>query len=225
MSRIEKLPEFRVFERQVFMQKTNFLKSGFEHCCNVLFPKICLHCKKEISNSSFFCPSCIEYFEFLPSSFASSFVELKNAKDLNESKKITFIAAFDEMGPCKTLLLEMKREALIGLMKLAASFMVCQYLKLNYPLPDLVVPMFGDESKYLEILAKEVSKLINRPMVKLFYQVKIAFWKNSIFVKKTNLQKKKVLLVVDKVDQNVKDVLELLSKAGFLDITVLGLCK
>lgn len=207
------------------MQMTNFLKSGFEHCLNVLFPKICLHCKKEMSNSNFFCLSCIDYFEFLPPSSASSFLELKNVKNAADSNKYTFIAAFDEMGPGKTLLLEMKRESLPGLMKLAASFMVCQYLKLNNPMPDLVIPLFADESKYLEILAKEVSKLMNRPMVKLFYQVKIAFWKNSIFVKKTNLQKKKGLLVVDRLDQKAKEALELLSKEGFNDITVLALCK
>lgn len=180
------------------------------NCSHIIFPKICLHCREKMSED-FFCSSCLNFFQFHPS--ISHFIEV-------DGKIIPYIVTFEKMGPAESLLLEMQRESLPHLYKLAASFMVFHYLNLNYSLPDLVVPVFKN-GVALEILAKEIAKLLNRPNIKLFYKLNMGFWQ-SFFIKKTTLQRKKVLLITDTFALKEKDSIALLLKDGFLDITILS---
>lgn len=197
------------------MQIKELIKKSINYSSHLIFPKICLHCKEEVLMNNYFCPTCVDHLEFIEPSSLSF--------DLNE-KKIPLVVTFDEMGPAKTLLLEVNRES-TGLLKLAASFMVCQYLNLNSQMPDFVVPIQQGKGKHVEILTKEIAKILNRPMFKLFCTAKVAFWQEAFFLKKTCLQNKKILLITDKLDRNEEKAVSLLLKEGFIDLSILALCQ
>jgi hypothetical protein len=92
-------------------------------------------------------------------------------------------------------------------------------------MPDFVVPIQQGNGKHVEILTKEIAKILNRPMFKLFCAAKIAFWQEAFFLKKTCLQNKRILLITDKFDKNQENAVSLLLKDGFLDLSILSLCK
>ena len=201
------------------MHLKELLRRSFAECSNIIFPKICLHCKEKTSQN-FFCSNCLCFFELLEK---SEFVKIKNISS-------PIISSFEDKGPISTFIKELKKMALPALVKVAASYMVCQYLNLlAYPLPDIVVPIGENKNtfgiKYNDILAKEVAKLLKRPIKNLFFKTKIAMLQNSFFVKKSTLQKKRMLLITLKIEeQKVKDALHYLQKESFSDIYVLGLC-
>ncbi len=197
------------------MQIKDLIKN-LNNCSHLLFPKICLHCGEKILDNDFFCLACSGYFDFLSPPFAfSSWVF--------ENNEVPLVATFGEIGPAKSLLLEMRRETIPHLYKLAASFMVCQYLKLDLEMPDFVVPIFR-EGNSLEILGREVAKILNRPFFKLFYKINMGFWQ-SFFIKKTSLQRKKILLITDIFTEEEKKSVSLLVKDGFFDVSILSYCK
>jgi hypothetical protein len=199
------------------MQIKELIKKSFDECCNVVFPKICLHCKEKIS-SNFFCESCLSSFDLL------------EAKDVKIFSNIScsIIAAFDDIGAINTFFLEFKKMAIPVFAKLGASYMVLQYLKSSQPLPDMVVPLsegvFGVQ--YTEILAKEVATLLERPVKKMFFQARFAMLQNTLFMKSSALQDKSLLVVMDKLDEKkMSRALDILEKQNFKNISILALCQ
>jgi predicted amidophosphoribosyltransferase len=122
----------------------NFLTS----CINLFYPNRCLHCFAKIEKK-YFCEKCISFFSYL-----------------YPKKDLTYFAVFEKKGPIITLLKEIKKKQLYGLIKLAASFIVIQHSKLNWQEPDVIVPsskniIFKDHIYYL---SKEVAKLFDKPI-------------------------------------------------------------
>lgn len=81
------------------------------------------------------------------------------------------MAAFDYYGPAATLVKKMKYGGQAYLAKGAASFMVAQFIELDVPLPDYVVPVPMPFLRKLErgynqslLIAQAFGKMIERPV-------------------------------------------------------------
>lgn len=199
------------------MQIKEILKKGLDECCNIVFPKICLHCKEQTS-SNFFCDNCISSFELL------------DAKDIKIFPNISYpvVATFEDIGAINTFFIELKKMAIPVFAKLAASYMVLQYLKLGSPPSDVIIPLsdptFG--VKYTDILAKEVAKLLERPVKKLFFHAKILALHELLFVRDSSLQDKSILIVIDKLDEKkISKAVSILEKLNFKKFRFLAFCQ
>ena len=80
-------------------------------------------------------------------------------------------AAFDYMGPAATIIKQMKYGGLAYLAKGAGAFLVAQFINLDWPLPDVIVPvplkrMHGWERGFNQaaLLAHELGKGLDRPV-------------------------------------------------------------
>jgi hypothetical protein len=199
------------------MHIKEIIKKSFSECSDIVFPRICLHCKKQISNN-FFCELCLSNFELLERE------EMKNYSSI----KYKTIITFDEIGPISTFYVELKRMALPSLTKVAASYMVCQFLRYESALPDIVVPasesFFGVQ--YINVVSKEIGKLINRPIKKLFSTLTIPFLSKCSYLKQSSLQAKHILLVMGKFDERkTLEVISQLENRGFKNISILAFCR
>lgn len=204
------------FKVRLSMHVKDLIEKSLEQCSNVIFPKICLHCNEKTSNN-FFCSSCMESLDL---------IEKSDFKTLS-SISYPLAVAFDDMGLISTFLSELKKMRLPALSKVAASYMVCQYVNFGLDFPDMIVPLsetsFG--VKYIDVLAKEIAKLMDRPVKKLFFQSCFATIQNAFFSKHTSLQDKKLLLVTDKVDERkLSGAIYNLEKQGLKNINILAFC-
>jgi competence protein ComFC len=80
-------------------------------------------------------------------------------------------AVFDYMGPAATFVKQMKYGGLSYLAQGGGAYMAMQMIKLDWPLPDLIIPMPMPSLKRLErgynqsaLLAESLGKLIGRPV-------------------------------------------------------------
>ena len=81
-------------------------------------------------------------------------------------------SAFDHFGPAAAIIRELKYSGRFQFAKDAAAFMVIQFIRLNWPIPDLIVRLpqsflrglFRGYNQSL-LIAKEFGKLIERPVV------------------------------------------------------------
>jgi hypothetical protein len=190
------------------------LKEGFD----IVFPKICIHCKKNGLSNNFFCELCLSTFDLLEKEDMKSYPSIKyNA-----------IIAFDDIGPINTLYQELKKMALPLLAKVAASYMVCQFLKFEINLPDIVVPISENYSgiNYTHGISREIGKLINRPIKKMFSQISIPFMSNFSYLRDSSLQDKKLLLVMTRIDEKkAMEAILQLEKKSFKKISILAFCQ
>jgi hypothetical protein len=160
------------------------------------YPKICIHCREKSKKNDFFCERCLEDFEMI------------KREDLEKFEDILMISTFERIGPLNTFFLEIKKMKSLALIRLAASFMVYQYLNLiKYPMPDVLVTVFSKRYKFVKILTKEVSKILKRPILK-----------RNIFLEKKIDQK--ILLVTDVIKK--KEIEEALA---YKPIAVLSLFR
>lgn len=152
---------------------------------NLLFPPVCLHCREMIEeDSSYLCHECmgklqlIDPHERCPQCFSSEYtIELKSCpicqdKDLNLPVSLNHIAAaFDYVGPPASIIRKLKYGNQPYLAKGAGAFLVAQFIQLNWPLPDYIVPVPISSTHWIErgynqsqLLAENVSLLLNKPL-------------------------------------------------------------
>lgn len=139
---------------------------------NLFYPNHCLHCFAKVEKN-YFCEKCISFF---------SYIYPKN--------KIFYFAVFEKKGPIVSFLKEIKRMQIFGLIKLAASFIVIQHSKLNWEVPDVIVPisknsLFKDHVYYL---SKEVALLFNKPISRKNNSNQVALFIDDVFNSK-NIEK------------------------------------
>lgn len=182
------------------------IKKSVKKITGVIFPKLCIYCKNQ-TEENFFCSSCLSFFELL---------EDQKCLELNE-KTVPLIECFEETGPISSFLAEAKKMSLPALPKVAASYMVCQYFNFALPLPDLIVPIpEGGGVQSNQILAKELSLLLKKPMKKIFTPINIGFFSSSHYVKRSSLKAKSVLIVgYDLEEKKLNRLLEKLQNADF----------
>ena len=198
-----------------FMQLKKLVQKGFEGCINIAFPKLCLHCKKPC-REHFFCSDCLDLLELLEPG-----VMLKPCG-------VFFVAAFEKFGIVDTILSEIRRPSIPVFSKIAASYMVYQYFRQKGFMPDIIVPFpeKGFGVKHNERLAKEVAKMMQRPIKRLFCKIRTPVLSSVSFFSKTCLSAKTVLFIVDKIDNDgINLVLRELKKISFKKVGILSFCQ
>lgn len=154
------------------------LRNSFLH---LFYPAFCLHCKESLPPASFvLCSDCASLLDLIfPESRCPNCFEPLNEKEeticddcrMNPSPFFRIAAAFDYEGPAATLVKNLKFGNQPQLAKGMAGYLVAQFLALQWPLPDAIVPVplsffHKLERGYnqSELMANEVGKILNRPV-------------------------------------------------------------
>ena len=133
------------------------------HLKNFVFPSLCLHCR-EGTEGQVLCRSCLTLLDLLPQAA------------VEEKKKHAMEAAstFERRGPAADLVRHFRNHGGHGLAKTMAAFMVVQWDHLQWPLPDLIVPVAQSLVHRLVrgrstslMLSEEIGVLLNRPVKQL----------------------------------------------------------
>lgn len=158
--------------------------SLWDRLMHVIYPPLCIHCTQNTaSNRRSFCENCKDLLTFLNPQERCTlcFNVLENAGGLIcghcRQEKSFFSglgAAFEYYGPAATLIRELKYSGRFRFAKDAAALMLVQFTKLNWPLPDLVVPVPQSFASWLRrgynqslLIAREFGLLIDRPVLDL----------------------------------------------------------
>lgn len=193
----------------------------------LFFPPLCLHCKETTPSSSiWFCKECLALFVFLETSgrciHCFSYLEEEgNCCEECSSKPSPLqqaLAAFAHEGPAAAMVHQLKYEDCPHLAKDAAALMVVQWVRLNFSLPDLIVPVPQSFAHSLKrgynqslLIAEEMGKMLQRPVDELLKRSGSMFSQtglsrtqrkqlpNDIFEwkKRKNISGLKVLLIDD----------------------------
>lgn len=191
---------------------------------NFIFCPFCLHCQEKIDKASdYFCKQCvsdfilIEEYERCRRCF-SSLGECKLCKEKGYPFN-HFTACFEYHGPPSTLIQHLKYYSKPYLAKEIAAFMVLQYTRMNWKMPDLIIPVpqsitrsFTRGYSQTFLIAKEMSKLMNcktliaikrlsgdLPQVSLNQSQRESLSLNSFCWKKVRDLTGKVVLLIDDV--------------------------
>ena len=158
-----------------FVQK---LKESFLH---LIFPTKCLHCRVQLPPSSLvLCETCGMLLELISPERRCPlcFNPLSDHESLlctfcsNDSTHYTAVgAAFDYEGPAASLVRRLKYSNQPYLAQGMAAFLVAQFDRLNWPLPDALVPVPLSFVHWLErgynqsaLLAEEMWALLQCPV-------------------------------------------------------------
>lgn len=231
--------------------KTQFFKEVSQALSHFCFPPFCLHCDRFLDEEALlFCKECLDLLEFIDPQerclycFSSEVYSKKQVCSfcLKQSHFLRRVGAvFDDFGVARTLL-----QALRGgrsyLAKGAAGYMGMQWGRLEWPIPDIVVPVPSSFFRYFErgynprtLLAKKLSHILGCPMVNILKRVSfetepaVFGLSGSLFYKKERdmLQDKKILLVDDFLvtGNTFKAAARALLEGGSYEIYGLALCK
>jgi hypothetical protein len=214
----------------IFLQSLSALAKALSF---IAYPPFCLGCDEPLETMSLkFCPGCQELFQLINPSKRCRFCFANKGClncTLDSSVLEGFGACFDPIGPPKTLLCHLEHTPDVDQVLLAASFMTAQLVSLNWPFPDVVIPVpqttlakvFGKTHLPL-LLAKQVGLMINRPVYNPLYQ-----WVEPGVVKRRGVLGKKVLMIdtsqqsKDKYEELTSILLESGAEAVF-GLTLIG---
>ncbi len=153
----------------------------FKACLDFIYPPLCLHCAAPKEKTSpIFCQTCLSLLQLLdpytccPLCFASEDLEKGVTCENCLDQKPPFhglCAVFENRGPAATLLKKLNDGEKTYLAQGSAAYMVTQFLQMNWPLPDLVVPVPIPFLKRVSlgynqnsILAHGIAELLQRPV-------------------------------------------------------------
>ena len=148
---------------------------------NFLFPAFCLHCDAELFQPrGLFCKECLTLFELLDpqehcllcfSSLGQSQGRICFACQKRSFATRRLASAFTHSGPAAAFVHRLKYGHSPYLAKSAAAFMLMQFLRLDWPLPDLIVPVPQSRLRAFRrgynqslLLAQHLGKLLERPV-------------------------------------------------------------
>jgi len=146
-----------------------------------IYPPLCLHCEIPIkSHYLHLCSECHSLLELIdpagrcPLCFSADYCPERISCSHCRFQEPIFnhcAAAFDHLGPAATIVRQLKYGNQPYLAKGLAAFMALQLLQLNWPLPDLIVPVPLSLSHWLErgynqtyLIAQALSELLSRPV-------------------------------------------------------------
>jgi ComF family protein len=114
----------------------------------LFYPSCCLHCDAFIAEGGvLMCSTCAHVFEFL------------------EKENSALIACFEYYGPVATFVKVLKSGKMPYLVKAASSFLYLRYTTLNWPKPDLIVPVpcrtWIRWNNHVHLMAKSLASMLN----------------------------------------------------------------
>ncbi len=128
-----------------------------------IYPSMCLHCR-EGTEGHVLCRSCLSLLDLLPHA----------AVEVKKKHVMEVASTFERCGPAADLVRDFRNYGSRGLAKTMAAFMVVQWDHLQWPLPDLIVPvaqslvhrlMRGHSTSLM--LSEEMGAFLNRPVKQL----------------------------------------------------------
>jgi len=187
--------------------KTSREMTAFRTALNFLFPPLCFHCSAFVKERKLLCKACLEQFTLLSPGERCRvcFAPLENRKSLCgrcPAQALRLAAAFEYEGPVVSLLTAFKEGRQFALARTFAAFITAQLVALNWPIPDLILPLplplgsrffVGYDSNAL--LAREVGRFLFRPSLSI---LKTGF-SQELFVlrKKRKIAYQTLLLIAD----------------------------
>lgn len=212
---------------------------------NVLYPPFCLHCDLSLDQKkTFFCQACLELLTPIKTEERCRTCFGAEVPCLLCMQRPAFLkraaAACDPFSPAVTLSSHLYKGHTL-FVPAAASLMVLQFLALDWPLPDLIVPAplslwtrskRGGDTHTL--LAKQIGSTLNTPCAKPLKAawdkrcfLERADWKTRVILrggKKTVLPDMRILLVTLKLeDTALRQAAEALLEGGASEIYALAL--
>lgn len=180
----------------------------------ICYPSICLSCHKLCDGKKrIFCTECfcliniLEQEERCLTCFSPSNEPYCLFCMHQSNSKQAYVSEAE--GPIYALVKKVLNQQYYRIPAVAA-LMAYQYIRLDFPLPDYIIPAYSTHKKLSVLLAKEVGKILQVPY-------------RRFFLKK--LQNKHVLLTGFQMDQNCKKtalILEKIHPKTLLKITLIG---
>lgn len=197
---------------------------------DLLYPPLCLHCDQVLEfDCQIFCRSCLLMLDQIdpsmrcPLCFSSEFnrERQKCCESCRENPRKTkrIASVFDYEGPSATLVKQLKYGGQSYLAKGGGAYLAAQFLALDWPMPDLVVPMPMSRLRKLdrgynqsELLAKSFAQIIDCPVSSVLkrkggdfsqagldHDQRLRLKDDSFFVKDGDQLHDKILLLIDDV--------------------------
>lgn len=158
-----------------------FTRKLYKSLCDLVFPPLCLYCSQVITgDSKIFCIDCLNLLELIdpaircPYCFSMDFSPERKVCGACRTKTHALsgiAAAFDYVGPAACLVRSLKYADQSYLAKGAGAFMAAQLTRLEWPLPDVIVPVPIAFTHLLErgynqslLLAESVSEVLGCPV-------------------------------------------------------------
>lgn len=171
-----------LIDREHSMFLLHLLQQTAESALNFIFPPLCLHCNECLENSRvIFCAECLKSLipinpqERCPYCFSADFQPLveKCCEACRHDPPMLHRvgAVFDYEGPPATLIKQLKYGNQSDLAKGAGAYLAAQFISLQWPFPDYIVPMPMSMLRRIErgynqslLLAQVLGDLLNRPV-------------------------------------------------------------
>jgi Predicted amidophosphoribosyltransferases len=204
--------------------KTVFLKSAFSKLADALFPKgkTCVNCKNELIAKTRYnlCADCIEKLPYVGEHRCISCgIEINNEADYCIScqnydhffEKNRAPLKYEGIGEC--LIKKLKFGGKRYLAEELGKLMTDEYIAVQFPCEVVTfVPMSGSEEKergfnQAELLAKEVSKRLNMPLLTLLAKVRDTSGQKHLSGRERRDNLKGVFAVTDQKEAKGKTIL------------------
>lgn len=203
--------------------------SLFKAFSNLIYPPICQHCERPVvDDQHLFCFDCLILLEMIdisercPYCFSSDYHPKKQVCSHCSKQHPVFhrlAAVFEYIGPASTLVKKLKYGNMPRLSQGAGAYLAAQFLQLEWPLPDVIIPVPISFTRWIErgynqsyLLAAAVSEVINRPVKEalqrkcgdfsqagLDQKQRISLTGSTICIKKNQQIQDKTLLLIDDV--------------------------
>lgn len=224
----------------------------------LLYPPLCLHCAARVEEGCLLlCQECLSHLQlidpcdrchycFFPEVVASHRVCADCLKQPPLFQRLG--AAFDYMGPAGSLVKALKYNNRSDIAPGMSAYLVAQFFQLNWPIPDLVVPVpisrvrrFIRGYNQCELLGRDFAKALDRPLVKalvrksgdypqaslLHHQRKILQSSQFSLARKAEVHDRTILLIDDVVttSRTLMMCSEVLLEGGAAKIYALTFCR
>ncbi|WP_039377641.1 ComF family protein [Parachlamydia acanthamoebae] len=198
---------------------------------NLIYPPICLECEDSLQNSSsLFCDDCHEQLSLIDPTerchycFESkhdfrSGVSLCKRCSLHAPLFRGVGAAFDYEGPAATLVKHLKYLNKPYLAEGAGAFLAYQFFQLQWPIPDLIIPVPLSFMRNLSrgynqafLLANAMGNILNCPVAQVLKRKsgdysqaaldrkqRMTLEQESFFLQENGIIRDKTLLIIDDV--------------------------
>lgn len=178
-----------------------------------IFPPLCLHCNHSVERG-LLCTTCIKSLTLLtPISRCCSCLRL-----YCRCSRGKFVAAFASAGPAATLL---QCEAHT---RTAAAFIVVQFAKMGWPMPDLITAVPAPFANLQSTLAQEVATLLNRPYRSTLKCLKVGLHREQFFLKSSS-KGERVLLIDGFLQKDALKRCSELLQQNFSEIYAIAVCS
>jgi competence protein ComFC len=166
--------------------KTTFYNVG-KAFVNLVYPPLCLHCKESVKDDShILCESCLSLLQLIdpaercPHCFSAHyFRERRYCPECQRTPPLlnAIAAAFDYVGPAASLIRKLKYSEQSYLAKGCGAYLAAQFLQLEWPLPDVIIPVPISLTHLLErgynqslLIAKSMAEILNCPVQDALYR-------------------------------------------------------